>query len=128
MIWHESPTEPPNLLAARLDGSTGGPPRPLTAWPDPHPQLTGIPRRLVAHDRGDGVALSGMLYLPPGHDPARDGRLPLLVWAYPFDFGSADTAGQIRASSHRVHPADRARARRFRAAAAMRCWRMPPCR
>ena len=39
-----------------------------------------------------------MLHLPPGHDPARDGRLPLLLWAYPFDFGSADTAGQIRGS------------------------------
>ena len=25
VIWHESPTEPPNLHAARLDGSTGGP-------------------------------------------------------------------------------------------------------
>ncbi len=100
VIWHESPTEPPNLHAARLDGSTGGsPPRPLTAWPDPHPELTSIPRRLVVHDRGDGVALSGMLYLPPGHDPARDGRLPLLLWAYPFDFGSADTAGQIRGST-----------------------------
>jgi dipeptidyl aminopeptidase/acylaminoacyl peptidase len=95
VIWHESPTEPPNLRAAGLDGS---PPRPLTTWPDPHPELTGIPRRLVMHDRGDGVALSGMLYLPPGHDPARDGRLPLLLWAYPYDFGSADTAGQIRGS------------------------------
>jgi len=96
VIWHESPTEPPNLRVAGLDGS---PPRPLTAWPDPHPELTGIPRRLVMHDRGDGVALSGMLYLPPGHDPARDGRLPLLLWAYPHDFGSADTAGQIRGST-----------------------------
>jgi dipeptidyl aminopeptidase/acylaminoacyl peptidase len=97
VIWHESPAEPPNLAAATL-GGTGR--RPLTAWPDPHPQLTGIAKRLFVHDRGDGVTLSGMLYLPPGHDPDRDGRLPLLVWAYPFDFGGADTAGQIRASSN----------------------------
>jgi len=96
VIWHESPTEAPNLVAATLDGSRS---RPLTAWPDPHPQLTGIAKRLITHDRGDGVTLSGMLHLPPGHDPARDGRLPLLVWAYPFDFGSADTAGQIRGST-----------------------------
>src|SRR5437899_5215393 len=40
-----------------------------------------------------------MLYLPSGHDPAVHGRLPLVVWAYPYDFGSADTAGQIRADS-----------------------------
>ena len=96
VLWHESPTEPPNLRAAALDGSGA---RPLTAWPDPHPQLTPITRRLLTHDRGDGVTLSGLLYLPPGHDPARDGRLPLLIWAYPFDFGGADTAGQVRGST-----------------------------
>ena len=96
MVWHESPTEPPNLVAATLDGSRS---IPLTAWPDPHPQLTPIARRLITHDRGDGVTLSGILHLPPGHDPARDGRLPLLVWAYPFDFGGADTAGQVRGST-----------------------------
>ena len=96
VIWHESPAEPPNLVAATLGGSR---PRPLTAWPDPHPQLTPIAKHLVTHDRGDGVILSGMLHLPPGHDPARDGRLPLLLWAYPFDFGSADMAGQIRGST-----------------------------
>jgi dipeptidyl aminopeptidase/acylaminoacyl peptidase len=96
VVWHESPTEPPNLVAATLDGSRS---RPLTAWPDPHPQLTPIARCLITHDRGDGVTLSGILHLPPGHDPARDGRLPLLVWAYPFDFGGADTAGQVRGST-----------------------------
>jgi len=95
VLWHESPAEPPNLFALTL----GGPRRQLTAWPDPHPQLTPIARQLVTHDRGDGVTLSGMLHLPPGHDPDRDGRLPLLVWAYPFDFGSADMAGQVRGST-----------------------------
>jgi dipeptidyl aminopeptidase/acylaminoacyl peptidase len=97
VVWHESPAEPPNLLVAGLDGSR---PRPLTAWPDPHPQLTPIAKQLITYDRGDGVTLSGMLHLPPGHDPARDGRLPLLLWAYPFDFGTADTAGQVRGSSN----------------------------
>jgi dipeptidyl aminopeptidase/acylaminoacyl peptidase len=95
VIWHESPTEPPNLIAVTLGAARS---RPLTAWPDPHPQLTPIARHLITHDRGDGVTLSGILHLPPGHDPARDGRLPLLLWAYPFDFGSPDTAGQVRGS------------------------------
>jgi len=52
-------------------------------------------------DRGDGVLLSGLLHLPPGYDPERDGRLPLVLWAYPQDFGNADTAGQVRGSSQR---------------------------
>jgi dipeptidyl aminopeptidase/acylaminoacyl peptidase len=98
VAWHESRTEPPSLLAAALDGSAS---RQLACWPDPHPQLTGMDKRLLVHDRGDGVQLSGMLHLPPGHDPERDGRLPLVVWAYPLDYGGADTAGQVRGSSKR---------------------------
>lgn len=98
VLWRESPTEPPNLFAAPLDAP--GRRRRLTAWPDPHPRLTTAPKRLVTHDRGDGVALSGMLHLPPGHDPAADGRLPLVLWAYPLDYGDAGTAGQVRGSGN----------------------------
>jgi dipeptidyl aminopeptidase/acylaminoacyl peptidase len=93
VLWHESATEPLNLALASLDG---GGYRWQTDWPDPHPQLTGMEKRLVSYDRGDGVQLSGMLHLPPGYDPARDGPLPLVLWAYPLDYGSAATAGQIR--------------------------------
>ncbi|MBO0775481.1 MAG: S9 family peptidase, partial [Actinobacteria bacterium] len=96
LLWHESAAEPPNLALARL-GSPGY--RWQTDWPDPHPQLSGSQKRLVSYDRGDGVQLSGMLHLPPGYDPATGGRLPLLVWAYPLDYGSAATAGQIRGST-----------------------------
>jgi dipeptidyl aminopeptidase/acylaminoacyl peptidase len=98
VLWHESPAEPPNLYLAALDGSAA---RPLTAWPDPHPRLTSMRKRLLVHDRGDGVQLSGMLHLPPGYDPATGGRLPLVIWAYPLDYGDASTAGQVRGSSQR---------------------------
>ena len=98
LIWHESRTEPPNLAVIRLDG---GERTPLTSWPDPHPQLTGMDKRLVSYDRGDGVKLTGMLHLPPGYDPARDGRLPLVIWAYPLDYGNAATAGQVRGTTER---------------------------
>jgi len=98
VLWHESSAEPPNLYLAPLDGSR---PRALTAWPDPHPQVTTMQKRLLVHDRGDGVQLSGMLHLPPGYDPATGGRLPLVIWAYPLDYGDASTAGQVRGSSQR---------------------------
>jgi dipeptidyl aminopeptidase/acylaminoacyl peptidase len=58
-------------------------------------------KRLIVHDRGDGVQLSGMLHLPPGYESERDGPLPLVIWAYPLDYGSPATAGQIRGSSKR---------------------------
>lgn len=100
LIWHESPSEAPNLRVTGLGGRDGEV-RALTDWPDPHPELTGLTRRLVITDRGDGVSLSGMLHLLPGYDPQRDGRIPVVIWSYPQDYGSAGTAGQVRGSSQR---------------------------
>jgi dipeptidyl aminopeptidase/acylaminoacyl peptidase len=99
LIWHETRVSPPNLALTRLDAV--GAVRNLTSFPDPHPQLTGIEKRLLSYDRGDGVQLTGMLHLPPGYDPARDGRLPLVIWAYPLDYGDAGTAGQVRGTTER---------------------------
>jgi dipeptidyl aminopeptidase/acylaminoacyl peptidase len=105
VIWHESPAEPPNLwlttVGAGQPESGASRSRRLTGWPDPHPQLTGLGKELIVTDRGDGVQLSGLLHTPPGYDPARDGRLPLVIWAYPYDFGSAGTAGQVRGTATR---------------------------
>jgi len=105
VIWHQSQTDPPNLQVLTLPGGAGRggdeAPRRLTDWPDPHPWLTGMEKRLMVTDRGDGVQLSGMLHLPPGYSAERDGPIPLVIWAYPYDFGSAGTAGQVRLSSNR---------------------------
>jgi dipeptidyl aminopeptidase/acylaminoacyl peptidase len=98
LIWHETRSQTPNLAVAAL-GDAGR--RLLTAWPDPHPQLTGMDKRLLTYDRGDGVQLTGMLHLPPGYDPDADGPLPLMIWAYPLDYGDAATAGQVRGTTER---------------------------
>jgi dipeptidyl aminopeptidase/acylaminoacyl peptidase len=99
LIWHESRTDPPNLAVTRLD--TAGESTPLTFWPDPHPQLTGMEKRLLSYERGDGVKLTAMLHLPPGYDRDRDGRLPLVIWAYPLDYSDPGTAGQVRGTTER---------------------------
>jgi dipeptidyl aminopeptidase/acylaminoacyl peptidase len=99
----EAPAEPPNYYLRRLDpeGPEGpAPPVPLTAFPHPLPELAGVRGELLRYVRGDGVPLSGMLYLPPGYRE-EEGPLPLLLWAYPFEFKSAGAAGQVRTSPHR---------------------------
>ncbi len=103
VVWHQSKTEPPNLwIAAAGDAAVSGVARrPLTDWPDPHPAVTQMEKRMMLTDRGDGVQLSGMLYLPPGYEPGRDGPLPLVIWAYPLDYGDAGTASQVRVTSTR---------------------------
>lgn len=95
LVWRESKTSPPNLYAQDSAGDR----RPLTQFADPHPQLTGIDKRILKYKRKDGVELSGTLYLPPGYQEGE--RLPLVVWAYPIEFNDKDTAGQVRASDNR---------------------------
>jgi dipeptidyl aminopeptidase/acylaminoacyl peptidase len=75
--------------------------KPLTAFKDPYPQLQGVSKEKIKYKRADGVDLTGDLYLPKGYDPKRDGKLPVLVWAYPAEYNSAADAAQVRGSEHR---------------------------
>ncbi len=91
----ETPVEPPHYLI-RVDGKME---RRLTSDLDPTPVLRKIERRLVTYKRADGVTLSFTLTLPPDYKPGT--RLPALVWAYPREYGDADTAGQVSGSTKR---------------------------
>jgi dipeptidyl aminopeptidase/acylaminoacyl peptidase len=91
VIARQSPREPSNLYELEL--ATGAR-RALTTFADPHAQLTGSSKQLVHYTRDDGVQLSATLHLPAGYVPGT--RLPVLIWAYPMDYGDAGTAGQVR--------------------------------
>ncbi|MFB6457637.1 alpha/beta hydrolase family protein [Chitinophaga sp. Hz27] len=73
----------------------------LTAFPHPQPQLLGVQKELLKYKRKDGVDLTAMLYLPKGYDPKKDGRLPVLMWAYPREYKSASDAAQVRGSAYK---------------------------
>jgi dipeptidyl aminopeptidase/acylaminoacyl peptidase len=92
----ETPSDPPNYYVRDLSAGTR---RALTAFPDPAPHFRGVQKQFVTYARKDGVKLSGTLYLPPGYK-AGD-RLPVLMWAYPREFGDSDTAGQVTGSPYR---------------------------
>jgi dipeptidyl aminopeptidase/acylaminoacyl peptidase len=84
----ESPTDPPNYFLR-----AGETLKPLTNFPNSTPEMMRIKKERVTYTRKDGVPLSFTLYLPPDYQPGT--RLPALVWAYPYEFSDADTAGQI---------------------------------
>ena len=94
----ETPTEPPNYFVRDLQAKTT---KALTSDPHPMPQIATAKKELLRYERADGVKLTATLYTPPGYDATRDGRLPVLVWAYPEEFLSADAAGQVTTSPHR---------------------------
>jgi dipeptidyl aminopeptidase/acylaminoacyl peptidase len=92
----ESPADPPNYYVRDIATGTK---RALTAFKDPAPQLRGVQKQFVTYKRKDGVALNGTLYLPPDYKAGT--RLPVVMWAYPREFGDADSAGQITGSPYR---------------------------
>jgi dipeptidyl aminopeptidase/acylaminoacyl peptidase len=73
----------------------------ITEFEHPTPQLKDVYKEFIQYQREDGVNLSATLYLPPGYDKDQDGPLPVLVWAYPREFRSADAAGQVADSPYR---------------------------
>ena len=93
----QSPTDPPNYYIR-----AGRELKPLTNYPNPTPQTAGIRKQLVTYKRADGVPLSFTLYLPPDYRPGT--RLPTLVWAYPYEFSDADTAGQVTGHAEQSFP------------------------
>src|SRR4029078_7016621 len=98
-----SPTDPPNAVLRTL-GKPISPARPgeaevastsrvVTHIPAPTHALRSIKQRMVKYTRKDGTQLSFTLLTPPGY---KDGtRVPAVLYAYPLDYPSASTAGQI---------------------------------
>lgn len=101
LISRESPTEPTNYYVRDL--AANGKLRELTHFPNPLPQLVGVKKEQIRYRRKDGVELTGTLYLPPHYDPKKDGPRPMLMWAYPAEFKSADAAGQVTDSPYRFN-------------------------
>ncbi|MFO7951029.1 MAG: prolyl oligopeptidase family serine peptidase [Candidatus Fermentibacteraceae bacterium] len=108
VIRSESPEDVPNYYLATLGGAVDAPEgeatraltmEPITDFEDPAPRLREITRRIVRYRRDDGVPLSFLLYLPPGYEEGTP--LPTVVSAYPLEYSSAETAGQVRGSSKR---------------------------
>ena len=100
LVWRESEALPPNLFV--LDRRTGAD-RAVTRFTDSVPAYAGVQVRRLDYRRADGRPLHGTLYLPPGYDPETDGRLPLLIWAYPASVTGAPASESPAAAANRYH-------------------------
>ena len=120
----ESQEQPANYFIRDLgDGSL----KQLTAFPHPTPQLLGMTKELIHYTRTDGVKLTAKLYLPPGYTKEQ-GPLPVVMWAYPQEFKSADAAGQVTDSPYRFDRVQRDVVTWSGSPAATRCSTIPRCR
>jgi dipeptidyl aminopeptidase/acylaminoacyl peptidase len=98
----ESIDTPPQYFRVTFTGYGNKPDwHQISQFPHPYPTLQGLTKEVLKYERDDGVELNGTLYLPPGYNKERDGALPCIIWAYPREFKSRDTAGQLRQSSYK---------------------------
>jgi dipeptidyl aminopeptidase/acylaminoacyl peptidase len=102
LTWHQSPVDPPNVFARTLGQMISAPAGEavfastsvaITRLPDPAPAVRAVKKRLVKYKRDDGLDLSFTLYTPPGYQEGT--RVPTILYAYPLDYASASTAGQV---------------------------------
>jgi dipeptidyl aminopeptidase/acylaminoacyl peptidase len=105
LTWHQTPTEPPNAFVRTLgaaatatagEAAYASTSRAVTHLPDPTPSVRAIKKRLVKYKRKDGLELSFTLYTPPGYKEGT--RIPAILYAYPLDYASKKTAGQVAGS------------------------------
>lgn len=96
LIRRESKNEAPNYFLRDMGKK---PAQALTNFSHLYPLLTGIEKQLIKFKRKDGVDLQGDLYLPKNFKTG-DQPLPVLMWAYPFEFKSAEAAGQVQGSPY----------------------------
>jgi dipeptidyl aminopeptidase/acylaminoacyl peptidase len=89
LFTRQTPTQPPELFKLDTDGNT----LKLVARHHPAPAYQQITQQWLEYQRSDGVKLSGRLYLPAGYDVSM-GPLPVLMWAYPREYASAELAEQ----------------------------------
>lgn len=96
VMQRESQGEAPNMFLRDL---ASGRMQQLTRFATPRNPLANVSKETIKYKRRDGVDLSATLYLPAGYK--RDEPLPLIMWAYPREFRSAESAGQVVGSPYR---------------------------
>lgn len=94
----ESPKIYPNLYLR--DAKKANKPTQITFNQNPYLALKDISKQRIYYKRKDGVQLSATLFLPAGYDKNKDGRLPMLMSAYPTEYKDDKAAGQVQESPH----------------------------
>ncbi len=91
LVQLQSQSDYPNYFFRNIKNNTL---EAITQFANPFEALKGIHKEVIKYQRSDGVNLSGNLYLPAHYDKEKDGKLPLLIWAYPAEYKDKNSAGQ----------------------------------
>ena len=73
----------------------------ITNFTNPYKKLEDLKKEVINYKREDGIDLSSIVYTLKSYNPENEGRLPVLIWAYPREYTSKNVASQVRNSPYR---------------------------
>jgi len=94
----ESESDNPNYFIRNLNSKNI---KQITYFENPYKKLEQLKKEVINYKRDDGIDLSSVVYTLESYDPVEEGRLPVLIWAYPREYTSKKVASQVRTSPHR---------------------------
>ena len=94
----ESKSENPNYFIRDIESNSL---KQITNFTNPYKKLEELKKEVINYKREDGIDLSSIVYTLKSYNPAEEGRLPVLIWAYPREYTSKKVASQIRNSPYR---------------------------
>lgn len=100
VVTKESPVDVPNYVAKEIGKKGKMKETPITAFVNTIPHYDGIRSEYLTYERADGVKCAARVFVPANWDKDRDGKLPVFMWTYPYEYRSVATA-------ERGHRADR---------------------
>src|SRR5690606_20584936 len=98
LVRIESSSEYPNYFIRNLRKRIA--PIPVTDFKNPFESIKDAYKEVISYKRGDGLELSGTLYLPPGYDMDKKEKLPMILWAYPREYKDRNSAAQTTANAN----------------------------
>ena len=94
----ESKTDNPNYFIRNLSSENI---KQITFFENPYKKLEQLKKEVINYKRDDGIDLSSIVYTLESYNPDEEGRLPVLIWAYPREYTSKKVASQVRNSPYR---------------------------
>ena len=94
----ESINENPNYFLRNTQSNTLNQ---ITNFTNPYKKLEDLKKEVINYKREDGIDLSSIVYTLKSYNPESEGRLPVLIWAYPREYTSKKVASQVRNSPYR---------------------------
>ena len=94
----ESKTDNPNYFIRNLSSKDI---KQITFFENPYKKLEQLKKEVINYKREDGIDLSSIVYTLESYNPDEEGRLPVLIWAYPREYTSKKVASQVRNSPYR---------------------------